>query len=88
MNVVFVKRNLHELLYTNSADTLDVADGKGMIMAPNVYAALRGTNSMCLRNFVVVFCVFFFEVGRGHLPAPLENLFLFGHIQLLHSYSG
>jgi len=42
MNVVFVKRNLHKPLYTNSADTLDVADGKGMIMDPNVYAALRG----------------------------------------------
>ena len=27
---------------TTSADTLDIADGKGMIVAPNVYAALRG----------------------------------------------
>ena len=54
-----------------STDTLDVADGKGTITAPNVYAALRGMSGLCVNNispqlFVclfICFCFFFLSPG-------------------------
>ena len=56
-----------------STDTLDVADGKGTITAPNVYAALRGMSGLCVNNispqlfvclFVYLFFVFVFSLSR------------------------
>ena len=49
-----------------SADTLALADGKGMIMAPNVYAALRGMpHSVCFCNYVYKFGAFWRGGGGG-----------------------
>ena len=53
---------------TTSADTLNVSDGKGMIVAPNVYAALRGMSVMtlvaaspCISDIIILASIFMGE---------------------------